>query len=248
MIAHPLEPGESSAVEPGPWHYGADYIAVHFRADPRRLATLVPRPFIVERGDCLAYVCGIVSVAEGRDGAVSSEPERTQYSEAAVGVRCSFKGRVGVFYPIMWVTSEWSLLRGLLNGYQKRLADRISMTKLHPLNPGLNPVGAGARFMGFCVKGPQQVLSLEVEIERQGDRSDLPSFGSTFGIRKYPRTDDSQGLVDEPVEILKSNSKVSDIWTGKGSLKTEVQIGSTTPLSGAVYRSGFTVSGSRVLT
>jgi hypothetical protein len=66
-------------------------------------------------------------------------------------------------------------------------------------------------------------------------------------MRKYPRTDDSQESVDEPVEVLKSNSTVLDIWTGKGSLKAKLQIGSTELLSGAIYRSGFTISGSRVL-
>ena len=195
----------------------------------------------------MAYVCEIISVAESSPDMVASRPDRTTYNEAAVGIRCKFKDRLGVYFPVMWVTTEWSLLRGLLNGYQKRLADRISMTKLHPLNPGLAPVSGGSRFGGFCVKGPGQTLSLEVTVERGGAPSDLPSFGSTFGVRRFPSTGETQGTVNEAVEVQKSNSKMSDVWIGRGSLRTELGVGPIEPVSGAVYRSGFTISGSRPL-
>jgi hypothetical protein len=247
MLDHPLVPGPTSAVEKGPWHYGADYITVYFRGDPSQLGRLVPKPFTVEDGHCLAYVCEIISVADSGAGMVATRPDRTAYHEAAVGVKCKFKDRAGVFFPVMWVTTEWSLLRGILNGYQKRLADRISMTKLHPLNPGLKAIGRGARFGGFCVKGPDQTLSLEVSVDRPGASHDLPSFGSTFGMRRFPGTDASQEAVNEPVEILKSNSRISDVWLGGGSLKTSLEVGAIETQFGAVYRSGFTISGSKSL-
>lgn len=247
MIDHPLVPGPASAVERGPWHYGADYAAVYFRGELQPLRQLVPPPFVVEDGLCLAYVCEIVSVAESAPDMVVSRPDRTVYNEAAVGVKCRFRDLQGVYFPVMWVTTEWSLLRGILNGYQKRLADRISMTKLHPLNPGLSQVSPGAKFSGFCVKGLGQVLSLEVTVRRSGAPSDLPTFGSTFGVRKFPKTEETQEAVDEPVVILKSNSKMSDVWIGEGTLKTEVDFGRVELLSGAVYRSGFTISGSKPL-
>lgn len=247
MLEHPLDLGETSAIEKGPWHYGADYIAVYFKGDAELLQALVPQPFVVEDGTCIAYVCEIVSVADNGREMVSSMPDRTFYNEAAIGVKCSFKKRTGVFYPVMWVTTEWSLLRGLVNGYQKRLADRISMSKLHPLNPALGPIGPGTTLAGYCMKGASQKLSIKVKIERQGLPSDLISFGSTFGMRKFPQTEPSQGKVEEPVEILKSNYRVSDVWLGSGSLETELKVGKINPIFGAVYRSGFTISGSRVL-
>lgn len=247
MLDHPLVPGQTSAIEKGPWHYGADYVSVYFKGDPSSLKQLLPPPFAVDEGFCVAYVCEIISVGESGADLVASRPDRTIYQEAAVGVRCRFGEKKGVFYPVMWVTTEWSLLRGILNGYQKRLADRISLTKLHPLNPGLERISPGMKFGGFCVKGNETTLSLEVKIEKQGSPSDLPSFGATFGLRQFPRTDSSQATVDEPVEILKSNSRVSDVWIGEGSVRTSLDVGRVRPVFGAVYRSGFTISGSKVL-
>jgi len=247
MLDHPLVPGPTSAIEKGPWHYGADYISVFFRGEPLSLKELIPPPFVVDDGTCMAYVCEIISVADSSADMVASRPDRTIYQEAAIGVRCRFKEKPGIFFPVMWVTTEWSLLRGILNGYQKRLADRISMTKLHPLNPGLKPISAGARFRGFCVKGPGQTLSLEVTVEKSGSPSDLPSFGVTYGMRRFPGTGVGQEIVNEPVEILKSNSRVSDVWIGTGSVKTKLEVGKTEPMYGAVYKSGFTISGSKAL-
>ncbi len=247
MSGHPFTPGASSTIENGPWHYGADYVSVYFEGEAESLAKLIPKPFSVAEGTSVAYVCEIISVGEGGADMVASRPDRTLYQEAAIGIRCRHGEQGGIFYPVMWVTSEWSLLRGLLNGYQKRLADRISLTKLHPLNPGLGPAAPGIEYGGFCVKGPETTLSLRVRLERPGTPRDLPSFGSTFGIRRYPKTDASQGEVDEPVEIMKSNPRTSDVWLGSGRLSTSVEIGDVRPVSGAVYRSGFTISGSRAL-
>ena len=247
MLDHPLVPGPTSAVEVGPWHYGADYIAVYFRGERAALAGLVPKPFEVADGLCLGYVCEIVSVAESGLEMATDRPDRTIYHEAALGVKCAYKGRPGTFFPVMWVTTEWSLLRGLLNGYQKRLADRISMTRLHPLNPGMKPVAPGTRFGGFCIKGPDQTLSLRVAVEREGGPDDLPKFGSTFGMRRFPKTDGSQGSVDEPVEVAKANSTLSDVWVGTGSLATTLDVGRVEAISAAVYRSGFTILGSKAL-
>ena len=247
LLDHPLVPGDTSAIEPGPWHYGADYVTVYFEGEEAALRGLVPEPFKVEGGLCMAYVCEIISVGGSGPELVASRPDRTLYQEAAIGVKVRFKYKEGIYFPVMWVTTEWSLLRGLLNGYQKRLADRISMTRLHALNPGLKPVGPGSRFGGFCVKGPDLTLSLVVAVERAGTPSDLRSFGATFGMRRFPRTDSTQGTVCEPVEILKSNSRVSDVWRGSGSVKTTLEVGEISPLSGLVYRSGFTISGSKAL-
>lgn len=247
MLDHPLVPGDTSAIEAGPWHYGADYISVYFDADPSKLEKLIPKPFTVDGGACVGYVCEIISVSDSDADMVSSRPDRTLYQEAALGVKCRFDDKKGVFFPVMWVTTEWSLLRGLVNGYQKRLADRISMTKLHSLNPGLKPISVGSSFGGFCAKGSETPLVVRVSVERQGAPADLPSFGSTFGYRRFPRTDPSQSRIDEPVEVLKSNSRTSEVWLGRGSIEIGLEVGAVEPSLGAVYKSGFTISGSRVL-
>ncbi len=246
-LEHTLDLGNTSAIEPGPWHYGADYVTVYFKADRTTLGSLLPKPFELGDGKCIAYTCEIISVADGNKGAVSEAPERTVYREAAFGIGCSFGGKPGVFFPVMWVDTEWSLLRGLVNGFPKRLADSIVVSRLHPMNPGLAPLGEGSRLSGYCVKGAQRRIWVRVTAERSGVPNDLVAFGVTYGMRKMPRTDPSQGAVSEAVEVLKSNSRWSDVWLGKGEVSLEPEIGRLEVLYGAIYKSGFTISGSKVL-
>lgn len=242
-----MVPGATSAIEKGPWHYGADYASVYFQGDPEAMGSLLPPHFKVAGGEGVAYVCDIVSVSDGEPGMVARQPDRTVYQEAALGVRCSLAGKAGVFYPVMWVSTEWALLRGLLNGYQKRLADKIALTRIHPLNPRLTPLGPGSELGGFCVKGGARTLSVSLRLSRQGSSSDLPSFGATFGLRAFPATDPSQEEVFEPVEIMKSNSRVSNVWLGGGEFESSLELGETAVTSAAAYMAGFTISGSRAL-
>lgn len=244
---HPLDLSDGSAVEPGPWHYGADYITVYFRGEVSKLEKLLPALFPVADGTCMAYVCEIVSVSEGGSRIASEEPERTFYREAALGIRCFHQNDQGIYFPVMWVDTEWSLLRGLVNGYSKRLADKIVMTKVHPLNPGQKPLSKGTAMTGYCVKGGQRTLLVRANLERAGEPTDLVPFGRTYGMRKYPTTDSSQSKVAEAVEILKSNTKFSDVWIGSGSVETSLEVGKAEIIRAATYKSGFTISGSRVL-
>lgn len=211
------------------------------------MASLVPPPIEVNDGQGVAYVCEIVSVSDGDPDAVARHPERTLYREAALGVGCRFGDKTGVFYPIMWVSTEWALLRGLLNGYQKRMADGIFLTRMHPLNPGLRPLGTGSRLSGFCMKGPERTLWVDVDVREKGTSVDLPRFGATFGRRAFPRTDISQGAVSEIVEIAKSDQRTAEVWIGDGTFGSSFDLGETEPVKGAVYQSGFTISGSKVL-
>src|SRR2546428_8409826 len=112
--------GIDSLVEPGPWHYGVDYLSVYFRGEPGPLQKLIPRFFEVRgHGAGVAYVSEFVSVSEGMPDATFENPERTIYREAALGVACSWRGKAGVYFPVMWVDKDWSLARGWLNGYAK---------------------------------------------------------------------------------------------------------------------------------
>ena len=245
---HPLDMGDTSAVEPGPWHYGADYVTTYFTGDRSKLKGFLPRPFELGDGTCMAYVCEIVCVSEGRPEAVGEDPDKTSYKEAALGITCVYRGSPGIYFPVMWVDTEWSLLRGLLNGYAKRLADKIVMTKLHSLNPGLKTVGEGSKFVGYCVKGGERTLRLAVEVERKGEPKDLISFGATYGMRRFPPTGPGQTGVAQAVEMLKSNSRTSDVWIGKGSIDFSLDFGEPEVILGALYKAGFTISGSKALT
>ncbi len=129
------------------------------------------------------------------------------------------------------------------------MADKISLTKIHPANPLVGTVAAGTVLSGYCVASGRKVLSVKVEIERQGEKADQVSFGATYGVRRFPATDPSQKDVGELVEVLKYNNRSSDVWVGRGELAFETtdQLGNTRVLRGVSYKGGFSIKGAKVL-
>ncbi|MDA4129027.1 MAG: acetoacetate decarboxylase family protein [Thaumarchaeota archaeon] len=247
---HPLEPAPGGLVEPGPWHYGADYIGVYFKAERETLQALLPKGLQVGDGTCLAYVCEIISYSENGSHDANQDPERTQYGEAAYGIGCSFKGNPGIYFPLMWVDKVWSLARGWFNGYAKRYAEKVIMTKFHPLNPYMVSAREDSELSGYASSGGEKVFSLRVKLLKRGEKADLVNFGATYGLRRFPRTSEGQVQVNELVEVQKYNARTSDVWSGEGKVWFSgiEEMGELNMVRGVMYRSGFSISGAKVLT
>ena len=177
------------------------------------------------------------------------DPDRTMYEEAAFGIGCSYDGKPGVYFPVMWVNKDWSLVRGWLNGYAKRIADKIALTRIHPANPIVSSVGAGSVLSGYCVAYGKKALSLRVRVERQGEKADLVSFGATYGFRRFPATDPSQNKVGELVEVLRYNNRSADVWVGVGEVAFDADelIGKIRVVRGVYYKGGFSIKGAQAL-
>ncbi len=196
-------------------------------------------------GTCVAYVCEIVSVSEKNPGMLYEDPDRTIYEEAAFGVGCSYNDKPGVYFPVMWVNKDWSLVRGWLNGYPKRMADKISMSKIHPANPLVNSKVAGSVLSGYCLASGKKALTVKVRVEKQGGKGDLVNFGATYGFRRFPATDPSQSKVGELVEVLKYNNRAEDVWVGAGEVALEAaeEVGRMRVIRGVSYKGGFSIKG-----
>jgi len=254
-FTHFLTPsGRGSVVEEGPWHYGIDYISVYFRGEADDLQRLLPDRLRVVDGTAVAYVSEFVSVSENNPDAYYTDPAQTIYHEAGIGVMCRYGEKTGVFYPFMWVDRDWAMIRGWLNGYPKKIADEITMTRFHIHNKAIGLPKEGSRATGYCTRHGSRLLTVSVKIKRKGDVNDLIRFGSTFGLRHFPTTHEQQTGVKELVEVIKTNTQASDIWVGEAELKIgeapmeELEL--VKPIEvirGVYYKAGFTIEGARVL-
>ncbi len=246
--------GKASIIDEGPFHWGIDYITTYFKGEKEQLQRLLPDGLKISDGSGIAYIGEFISVSEKSPEAVYLDPAQTVYHEAAIGLSCNYEGKPGVFFVFMWVDKDWSLIRGWLNGYPKKLADDIAMTKLHPLNPLTGGVKVGSQLSGYATRHGERIFTVQVKVNRKGSSDDVARFGSTYGLRLFPATHPSQTHVQELVEVSKSSPKVDDVWVGEGELKLGNLYGEELELLqpfqvsyGCVYRTGFTISGAQVL-
>ena len=143
--------GRAALVPPPPWHYAGWLMNVAVRVDPARSDAVVPRELGRLTGN------GCVHFADWQatsDGSELLDPVYAQYRETIVIVEIERPdGALFNFCPFIWVDQDISLLRGLLQGWPKKLGS-THMTRSLPLDHvAAAPLRAGTRLgASLCVK------------------------------------------------------------------------------------------------
>ena len=140
--------GRSSLLPEPPWHYSGDLLTVEYRTDPARVAELLPAPLAPAPEDpgAVALIWADWQSC-GDDGAELLDPVRAQYAECFAVVRCSFAGQVYSRCVYIWVDTDFALVRGLHQGYPKKLGS-IHQTRPHPFGRAAPRIGPGGRCAG----------------------------------------------------------------------------------------------------
>lgn len=134
--------GRAALVPPPPWHYAGWLINVAMDFDPAQAGAFVPTALGRATG------AGCVHFADWQattDGSELLDPVYSQYRETIVIVEIErANGERLNFCPFIWVDQDISLLRGLLQGWPKKLGNTW-MTRSLPLDhPAAAPLKAGS--------------------------------------------------------------------------------------------------------
>jgi acetoacetate decarboxylase len=259
-FCYPLTPkGVSSLVGELPWYYAAEYLTVLYRTDPDAIAEFLPDPIKPGPNPGLAYVAFSKwwSLWENQRDMAFTNPERTQYKEAAIWTGCSYEGHPGQICLLIWVDNDFSMARGWFMGFPKKMG-QIHITEYNPLNPLMQPVGEGTRFKGFVCSHGERLIEGTMRARNRIPREELPEpLGlPIFHIRHFPSI--CPGCPDSVAELVKLGAEdvrySEEIWQGEGSLNfipSEIEEHSALKpveiLGAYKYASGYTFPGADVL-
>jgi acetoacetate decarboxylase len=252
----PLTPkGQSSIVEPPPWHYGGELMQLVFRTDEKRVKKLIPPPLEIgpEPGKGIVWFADWVSVSESNPDLAFTNPERAVYRECVVMIQCSFRGEPGYIVPHIWVDNDFTLMRGFVQGFPKKLG-RIYRTKLSDLNPKTGGKRVGAKMKGICEAHGERIVEGSLVFTHQAVASDLPLVRS-YLMRHFPDIEDpSKPAVHELAISQVSDIRVDDVWAGDADLKffdsASEEIAALSPiemLGGFFHSMGVTITGGKVI-
>ncbi len=217
----PLTPeGSSSLVEPPPWYYGGEVMQIVFRADAQKAKRVIPPPLEIgpEPGKGIVWFVEWVSVSESNPDLAFINPERAIYRECLVMIQCSYQGVPGYIVPHIWVDNDFTLMRGIVQGFPKKLG-RIHRTKLTDLNPKLGGKRPGARMKGICEAYGERLVEGSLIFQRQALPSELPSI-KFYLMRHFPDLENpSKPAVHELVISNIRDYQVADIWSGTADLR-----------------------------
>ena len=154
----------SSLVPEPPWHYSGDMLTVEFRVDPASVAELLPEPLHLAEEDPGAVAVVWADWQSCSDGfGELLDPERAQYKECFVVVRCRYRGQHYSRCVYIWVDKDFAMVRGHVQGYPKKLGD-IWMTRpvtVGRAGPRLEP---GSRFGATCSATGRRLVEAQFTI------------------------------------------------------------------------------------
>ncbi len=156
--------GAASLVAPPPWHYAGWLLNVAFECDRERAAAFVPPQVGAATGS------GTVHFAEWQattDGSELLDPVQSQYRETIVLLDVERpRGEPANFCPLIYVDQDVSLVRGLLQGWPKKMGSTWLTRSLPLEHPAAAPLRAGTRLgASLCVKDRRLV---EAHLELTG--------------------------------------------------------------------------------
>lgn len=262
----PLSPGGSAQLVGGlPWDFGVDILSIPYRTDPDEIRKLLPEPLELSKEEPdTAYIWfgDWQGLWAGHPNMLGVNPERTQYTECLLGVRCSYNGVEGHRVVYIWVDKDFSLTRGWFMGFPKKIGSVHMGTRnrfLHALNPSMQPVGPGSSYAAYCERAGERLVTGRIDVTRQITPNDLPKpFGTDlFHTLHFPSADvngDGKPLLHQLVQTVSSNTRFGELWAGEGDLQfhpsmweEHTRIAPKEILGAYIIPVGFRIEGTRLI-
>lgn len=244
--------GRSALVPPPPWHYAGWLLNVGFRFDAQRATPLVPPAAGRPVGTGCVHFADWQACTQGGDELL--DPVLAQYRETIVVLEIERPdGSRTMYCPAIWVDQDISLLRGLLQGWPKKMGSTWLTRSLPLAHPAAAPLRAGSRLGASLAVKDRRVFEAQATLTGQQGQAlgflRLPTIGAVgWPDLRQPRQLPDLVLVQPAIE-----QRVGDGWHGAtASLQLTPHPGEDIGLLGDIVAEeasagwlGITVAGAR---
>jgi len=206
--------GRATLIPDPQWQYSGDLLTVEYRTDPEKVRALLPEPLDLAPEDpgAVALIwADWQSCSSSREELL--DPIRSQYKEAFVVVRCSFRGVTYSRCVFIWVDKDFAIGRGIHQGYPKKLGS-MHQTRPHLFSHAAPQIAAGGVFGATLAAGDRRlaeaVLTLREESETNG-------FVNGHPMAHHRWVHNIDGAGDAYAELISSGSssfEAGPAWTG----------------------------------
>ena len=207
------------------------------------------------------WLSSAIAFGKGEEDLISINPERVFYKECVISVGCRFKGREALMISYIWVDKDFTLIRGWIQGFPKRLGNiQLSFEKRHlyAMNAALGEFGDGTRVRGYIESHGERLVTGTATLGRKITPDELaaPCKRGFMQIQHFPDIElGSQRplvnrLVDHSVDV-----RFGDIWEardvsltfGESEIEELHMLQPREITSAYLVNIGITVRGARVL-
>jgi acetoacetate decarboxylase len=256
-FVYPSPTGVASCVGDLPWHYGTEHLCVTYRSDPDVIASYLPEPLQPARESDLVMIdFGKWYCLWNDPDLPVTNPERTWYQETLIFVGCSFEGQESRYCLQSWVSTDFSLLRGYIMGFNKKIGETYKTT-YHAMNPGMPELGPGVAMSGFVASHGERLMEGHLLIDDEIPYDQLPPLlrGPQVNLRFFPSM--VVGAPPAVCELLKlevTNIRTGRAFAGSGRIKLlpsaleeHTNLVVREELGAYYFENGYTITGGKVL-
>lgn len=211
--------GTSSIVPAPPWHYSGDLLTVEYRTDPDRVVELLPEP--LEPADDPGAVAVIWADWQScsDDGEEYLDPARSQYRECFFVVRGKLDGEHVSRCVHIWVDTDFSMARGLYQGYPKKLGS-VRMTRPVTVGRGGPRLEPGGRLAATLAAYDRRLVEAVVTLEGPSEHAGFVNAHAMVHHRFMPSIEpDGDPALDEAVRLKTVDVETGPAWAGSAQLR-----------------------------
>lgn len=211
--------GDSSMLPAPPWHYSGEVIAVDYQADPDTVAGYVPDGFTpTGDGSCSFVFCDWASAADN-DPRIKADPSKGQYKEAYLVIHGTWADKRAGRVPFIYVDSELSIVRGLIQGFPKKLGD-IHMTRPVELGRGGAKKAPGEVFRAHVSAHGRRAVDLTITIDEAREKTYPKGVAAPLvHTRLWPALEGETPAVHEISRGTIEGFEVGTVWHGTAELE-----------------------------
>lgn len=212
--------GTASLVPQPPWHYSGDMLTVEYRTDPATVAELLPDPLTPAAEDPGAVAVIWADWQSCSDtGGELLDPDRAQYKECFVVVRCQYRGEHFSRCAYIWVDKDYAMVRGHIQGYPKKLGD-IWVTRPVTVGRAGPRLEVGGRFGATCSAYGRRLIEAEFTITGPSDHTGFVNALPMLHNRIVPAIEaDGTDSLNELVTMSGYDAEVGPAFTGNVDLR-----------------------------
>lgn len=202
--------GRSALVPPPPWHYAGWLLNVAFRFDAKAAAPLVPPAAGKPVGTGCVHFADWQACTDGHE---LLDPVLAQYRETIVVLEIERPdGSCSVFCPAIWVDQDISLLRGLLQGWPKKMGSTWLTRSLPLEHPAAAPLRAGSRLGASLAVKDRRVFDAQATLTGRSGRPLGFLAHATIGAVGWPDLRQPQRLPDLVLVTPDIGQRVGGDW------------------------------------
>jgi hypothetical protein len=190
---------------------------VEYLADPEAVAQLLPTA--LEAGERPGLAAAIFGDWQSCTDEASEllDPVRSQYREFYIALAARWQGKAVARCPFCWVDKDFSLIRGLIQGYPKKLGS-IAVTRAFGIGRATPRLSAGAAYAGTLASADRRLVEARVTLTAPAPPPTL-MLAPLVHTRCFPSWDPTAADLDELVISGSTDQHIDNVWAGDAELE-----------------------------